>query len=127
MCYWLDRDIPCDPTSHIWTRRADLTGVDVLASWTTYEPNAMLAPDGTTATGYFPDLFHILQATMNFTYTYIPPPARAGPGRRLVSSQSAAASMINSGLELRSPKSSANTPAQVLTLAQRFLSSSDYR
>ncbi len=67
----------------IWGRRSDLTGVVLRASFAVYPPNAMLAPDGVTGTGYFPDLFHMLKEAMNFSLVYLSAPS-GGVGRRQV-------------------------------------------
>ncbi len=56
----------------IWNRRNDLTGIHLRATYNIYKPNAMLAPDGVTLTGFFPEVFYKLQETMNFTYSLVP-------------------------------------------------------
>ncbi len=57
--------------SNIWRRREDLTGVHILGTYVLLKPNVILAPDGSTISGYFPEMFYIMQESMNFTYTLI--------------------------------------------------------
>ncbi len=70
---------------NIWGRRRDLTGVEIVGTYTFVGLNAQLAPDGHTLTGYFPELFYLLQESMNFTYRLLP---GKGIGRMLVSALS---------------------------------------
>ncbi len=69
-CTWVDARTICDPMYGIWNRRGDLTGIHIRAGYKLYEPNALIAPDG-SLTGYFPDLFYKLQESLNFTYSLV--------------------------------------------------------
>ncbi len=65
----------------IWNRRADLTGVNILATYVPVKPLTFKV--GEVLTGFFPDIFYILQESLNFTYKFIPR-APGGFGRRQV-------------------------------------------
>ena len=66
-CSWPVPDAPCDPMRRVWHRRDDLSGVHFVTGFHAYPPNAYIRPDG-VASGFFPELWHVLQGTLNFTY-----------------------------------------------------------
>ncbi len=81
ICTWSEEELPCDPMFGIWRRRSDLTGVNLAATYLPVPPNAIKM--GNTLTGYFPDIFYILQESLNFTHT-LKPRAPGGFGSKTV-------------------------------------------